>query len=180
MEILQLRVVLDHDQQVFRDIEMEPGGTMDEIHEAILVAFQLDNDQMASFYESDEQWNKGAEIGLMDMGTSEEPIAIMSQTDIPDDLNQGDRYLYVYDFLNLKIFYVECMGKTSVVDGVDYPRIAMTFGEMPKSNDAHDLESLLAGIEEPSEMGATAEESADEEWDESDSFENLDDYEDFH
>ena len=80
MEILQLRVVLDHDQQVFRDIEMVPGGTMDEIHEAILVAFQLDNDQMASFYESDEQWNKGAEIGLMDMGTSEEPIAIMSQT----------------------------------------------------------------------------------------------------
>lgn len=147
MDILKIRVVLDHDDQVFRDLEVELEGTMEDLHETILAAFNISNDQMASFYESDEQWNKGPEIALMDMGTSDEPVALMSKTAVEDKLEDRTRLLYVYDFLNLRIFYVEVIGMADKDATLDYPRVVLAYGEMPKVEDPFDMDSLMEGID---------------------------------
>lgn len=183
MSILKIRILLDHDEQVLRDVEVEHSGTMEDLHETILAAFNISNDQMASFYESDEHWNKGAEIALMDMGTNEEPVQLMSETAMMDKIQDRTRMLYVYDFLNLRIFYLEVIGMGEVNADLEYPQVVMAIGELPKMEDAFDLESLLEGVDpnESRDNVGTADDYLDDEddaWDEGGgSMENLDDYE---
>lgn len=177
--ILKIRIVLDHDDKVFRDIEIEDKGSLEDLHHFILEAFALDEGEMASFYQSDEQWNKGGEIALLDMGTSDEPVELMSEAPLNTKTALRERLLYVYDFLNLRIFYVETIDALKKEKGVSYPRIIMAYGEMPKSENSFDLESLLEGIDpvDKSKEHHAIEDDLDV-WDESDdTMDNIDDYE---
>ena len=63
----KFRVVIDIEEDVFRDVVILENQNFEELHHAIVHAFGFEGDQMASFYMSDEQWEKGEEIGLIDM-----------------------------------------------------------------------------------------------------------------
>jgi hypothetical protein len=66
-EIVKLRVILDVEADVFRDVEIARDATLLALHEAILAAFGWAGDEMASFYRSNESWERGAEIPLLAM-----------------------------------------------------------------------------------------------------------------
>jgi hypothetical protein len=185
MDILKIRIVLDHEEQVFRDIEIENEGSMEDLHEAILASFNIPNDQMASFYESDEHWEKGPEIALMDMGTSEEPVKLMAESSIADTLQERSRLLYVYDFLNLRIFYVEVIAMGTHDSSKEYPQLIMALGDLPKMENPFDLESLMEGVDLDESRDNTLvpktddwDDSLDDDWeDDSGAMDNIDDYE---
>ena len=67
VNIFKFRVIVDTEQDVFRDIEIETDATFEHLHDAVLDAFDFESGEMASFYMSNEQWEKGLEIPLMDM-----------------------------------------------------------------------------------------------------------------
>jgi hypothetical protein len=178
MEIIKLRIVFDSKEEVFRDVEMSNEGTLEDLHEAILASFGMKNDQMASFYISDDQWNKGDEYVLMDMG---EGAVLMKEGSLVEFTEISDRLLYVYDFMNLKIFYVEVIGHPEPVNGRKYPYLLMALGNMPQEVDDLSYEGLIDGIEEEEgdHHGKYSDsEEEEEEWND-DSFENLDDYEEY-
>lgn len=177
MEIIKLRIVFDAKEEVFRDVEMSNEGTLEDLHESVLAAFGLANDQMASFYISDDQWNKGDEYVLMDMG---EGAVLMKEGPLLEFTEIGDRLLYVYDFMNLKIFYVEVISHPEHKVEREYPFLVMAFGDLPAATDDTSFEGLMAGIEEEEgdHEGYYSDHDDEEEWDD-DSFENLDDYEDY-
>jgi hypothetical protein len=66
-EIVKLRVILDAEADVFRDVEIGLDAPLLALHEAILGAFGWAGDEMASFYRSNESWERGAEIPLLAM-----------------------------------------------------------------------------------------------------------------
>ena len=72
MKTYVFRVVADIEEDVFRDIEILGSQNFEDLHDMIIESFDFTGDQMASFYMSDENWDKGEEIGLMDMGFGEE------------------------------------------------------------------------------------------------------------
>ena len=55
-KIAKLRVILDTEQDVYRDIEISTDSTLLHFHNAILDAFGWSPGEMASFFESDEHW----------------------------------------------------------------------------------------------------------------------------
>ncbi|MEP3969506.1 MAG: hypothetical protein ABJM08_10870, partial [Nonlabens sp.] len=59
--IYRIRVLLDANDDCFRDIEIDANSTLEEFHNVIVQSFQLEGDEMASFYASDEEWNQGEE-----------------------------------------------------------------------------------------------------------------------
>ena len=69
--IYRLRVILDVREDVFRDIEIQGADTLEDLHNAIVQAFSLEGQEMASFYLSDEEWNQGEEISLFDMSVGD-------------------------------------------------------------------------------------------------------------
>jgi hypothetical protein len=68
VNIFKFRVIVDTEKDVFRDIEIETDATFEAFHKAVLDAFDFEEGEMASFYMSNESWEKGLEIALMDVG----------------------------------------------------------------------------------------------------------------
>ena len=66
-QILRLRVILDTEEDVFRDIEIQTDAPLMHLHFAVLDAFGWEAGEMASFFQSDESWSRGQEFPLMDM-----------------------------------------------------------------------------------------------------------------
>jgi hypothetical protein len=133
VNIYKFRVIIDTEEDVFRDIEIETDATFESFHTAILDAFDFEAGEMASFYMSDDTWSKGLEIPLMDMGGEKGKKNLsMSATKLNEMITQpSEKILYVYDFLRMWIFYVELVEIKKDLPSTIYPRVAMVYGDAP-------------------------------------------------
>jgi len=189
MKTFVFRVVVDTEEDIFRDIQIREDQNFEQLHESIIIAFGFQGDEMASFYMSNEMWEKGEEIGLMDMGFGEgegQGPATMKSTLIGNKINDDhQKILYVYDFLKMWIFYIELIDIKDETEG-EFPRVVREFGPDPDEN-SKGFADLMDGIleEDPapkkkSEYDAFQSELDDilgeDEEDEMGGFENIDDY----
>ena len=143
VNLFKFRVIMDSEQDVFRDIEIETESNFDALHKAVLDAFDFEQGEMASFYLSDEEWSKGLEISLMDMGGVDEDSLSMSTTILSDMvMKPGDKILYVYDFMRMWIFYIELMEVKKDKPSTIYPRVALAFGDAP-SQDSKEFQDMF-------------------------------------
>jgi hypothetical protein len=143
VNLFKFRVIMDTEQDVFRDIEIETESNFDALHKALLDAFDFEQGEMASFYLSDEEWSKGLEISLMDMGGVDEDSLSMSTTILSDMvMKPGDKILYVYDFMRMWIFYIELMEVKKDKPSTIYPRVALAFGDAP-SQDSKEFQDMF-------------------------------------
>ncbi|MBK7945946.1 MAG: hypothetical protein IPJ85_11870 [Flavobacteriales bacterium] len=156
MRIYRFRVLIDHTSEAFRDIEIGSDHTFLDFHNAIKDAFAFIGQEMAAFYVSDENWDKGAEIPLADMGFAEEGHvpALMPDVRISDHMRSTtQRFVYAYDFLHMWLFMVELIGAGEPEEGISYPRMVLSMHEAPDEHSKED--DLTAGIleEDPYAMG---------------------------
>lgn len=140
MKALKLRVILDAKEDVFRDIEIKPEQSLEELHQTIVQVFALNPGEMASFYKSDKEWNQGEEIPFMDMGMSKQPLTEMRSIQAKDILtNDQPTLIYVYDFLNMWTFYVEYIEHVELETDDDYPRCTFNYGSRPEEAPSKDF-----------------------------------------
>ncbi len=148
MRIYRFRVLIDHPSEAFRDIEIRSDQTFLDLHKAIKSAFGFIGQEMACFYVSDQEWNKGPEIPLADLGfgqDGEAAPALMNEVEISDHLRGTDqRFIYAYDFLYMWIFLVELIQASVAEAGVEYPRVVISMGIAPDEHSKE--EDLSAGI----------------------------------
>lgn len=140
MSIYKLRVLAEGEKEIFRDIEIKSTQNFEDLHEMIVASFGFDGSQMASFYISDDSWNKGQEIALFDVGAEDgeiDKILVMSEMNINTITNcLGDHLLYVYDFLNINNFFIELIEIQVKEEAEFYPRVVYSQGEIEiKMND---------------------------------------------
>lgn len=133
IQILKLRIILDTEADVFRDIEIAMSAPLEHLHSATLDAFGWDNAaEMASYYRSNESWDKGDEIPLMSMSPELPNMETTSVGDLLPDLNA--RGVYVYDYLRMWCFFIEPLTIEDAQENTDYPRLMMEFGTPPNPN----------------------------------------------
>lgn len=176
---LRLRVLVDTegDGNVFRDIEMPANASFEELHLAIQDQFDFDNSQMASFYESDEDWERGDEIMLMDMSMDDKQvIRLMRDTLIGELLSKPEqKMLYIFDFLVMWTFFVEVVSVGSFSEDVEYPNILLSVGDAPDQN-SKSAEDLFGSMKSEMMPGMDHEDEDDEEYDEFDMDNNYPSY----
>lgn len=139
MQGLKFRILLDSEAkaEVFRDIVISDSSDFETFYRAIISAFELKGDQMASFYVSNEAWDKGHEINLMDMSYDDDaldqPANIMSKAIIKDFIaSVNQKFILIYDFLAMQIFLIEL-----IETGLPNPsnaELALSVGEAVKSS----------------------------------------------
>ena len=157
MNVFRFRVLLQHENEdIFRDVDLLPTSNFQDLHNCIQDAFEFDNSQMASFYLSDDDWVKGEELTLFDMNEpgAEEEIRMMDEAILDKTLaGEGDKLLYVFDFMNLWTFHVELVQILKASSNIDYPAIINLVGKVPNQySKAAAMQSeeavLLAALEE--------------------------------
>lgn len=140
--IYKIRIILDAEEDVFRDIEIRQSNSLEELHNAITQAFGFLGNEMASFYTCDDDWNQDEEIVLFDLGDGTGSARLMSDTFLENIISaQNPKLIYVYDFLTMWTFFVELADIVEKEDGRAYPNLLFSFGEIPESPPEKNFES---------------------------------------
>lgn len=140
--VYKFRVILDAEDDVFRDIAILKEDTLEDLHNAIVNAFGFDGLEIASFYTCDNQWNQENEISLFDTGDVIGEQKIMSDYPLSEILNkENTKIIYVYDFLNMWTFLVELAAIEELTIGNIYPETLFSHGEMPNDAPEKDFEA---------------------------------------
>jgi len=140
--IYKIRIILDTEEDIFRDFEIEATNTLEDFHNSITQAFGFMGNEMASFYTCDSEWNQDTEIALFDMSESGSNTRLMNETLLSDVLTeQSPKLIYVYDFFSMWTFFVELADVVAKEDGRSYPNILFSFGELPDAPPEKKFES---------------------------------------
>ena len=176
----KFRVLLDNpnNEEIFRDITISSENTFSEFYDIIIDSFFFKGDQLASFYVSNNSWDKGREISLMDMDTSDGPESplTMSDTILKDIVKLDDqKFILVYDFLKMWCFLIELVNITS--ETINTPSIDLSIGISPKE-DSREVDLGDSLTESSQDLGSDFDDIFNEFEDEDDfgGFENIDDY----
>mgnify|MGYP003606834190 CR=1 FL=1 len=129
--VYKFRVILDTEEDIFRDIAILENDTLEDLHNAIVNSFDFDGLEIASFYTCDEQWNQEEEISLFDTGDIVGEQKTMSDYTLSEILNkENTKIIYVYDFLNMWTFLVELAAIEDNIAGETYPCTLFSHGNM--------------------------------------------------
>lgn len=135
MATLKFRVLLDSDknEEVFRDILINQEDNFETLYRTILASFNFEGKEMGSFFMSNDNWDKGHEISLMDMRYSDEEEdlpSVMKDAKLSDFMEFDDqKIILVYDFLRMWIFLIELIERTEEV--LTTPKVALSIGIAP-------------------------------------------------
>lgn len=158
----KIRVILDVKEDVFRDLIVSEKIHLEDLHFTIAKSFGFKGQEMASFYEANNNWEQGDEIPLFDM--SEDGNSLSMSTCLIKNVFKkvGDKLIYVYDFMALWTFFVELSEITDHIED-DLPKIALSFGNTPDKAPKKEFkaEKLLDEFDE---------------FDDENDLENIDDY----
>jgi hypothetical protein len=178
MAVYRFRIIIEDNDDVYRDIDIKAAQTFEELHNTIQEAFKFDNKHAASFFVSDDYWRKHLEITLRkedlpltpeEIRLKVEPKKLMSEAKIAKYIETPhQRFVYVFDEKVQWTFLLEMMKITNEDAKAKYPLISKSIGTPPKQykqltviNDEDPADALLAAI-----MGGGKAKKADKKEDE--------------
>ena len=149
--IYLFRIVSDEDPDFFRDVVAEGSDTFLELHQTLQKNMAYDANQLASFFITNEMWEKEQEITLIDMMQDpNQGTPTMDQVTLDKYLSEiNQRMIYVFDFFAERAFYMELIEMEDQTSSKDTPFIAQEGGDPPPQL-AFDL---MADEPEPSRDG---------------------------
>ena len=158
----RIRVVLDTEEDVIRDIVLSPEQNLSTLHHNIVKAFNLEEGEMASFFASNDNWEQGEEISLVDFGAlSGSSARLMEKTSVRELLGKEEsKMIYVYDLLNLWTFFVELIQIDE--EKTDNIQIIKIVGERPEKAPSKSMESINLEEDMDDELGPDDDFSSEE------------------
>ncbi len=171
MAILRFRVYFEEDDSVYRDLVIRHTQTFFELHETILKAYEFDNKHKATFFRSNDNWQKGKEITL-EIYEKEyaAPPLLMKDTAVGTEIKiPNQKFIYLYDFNKNWSFLVELINVSKEESSKQaYPGVVRTEGIAPSQYGTKGLlGEKFADVEEKYDLTQGAE-GFGEEGDESD------------
>jgi hypothetical protein len=161
MAILKFRIYLEEDDAVYRDIVIRHTQNFQELHFAILKSYEFDSKHKATFYRSNDHWQRGRELSFekYDKTYVVDPL-IMNEVTIGSEIRDtNQKFVYEYDFEKHWIFLVELINVSKEESSkITYPSTSRTEGIGPQQ---YGTKSLLgdkfADIEEKYDLAEAAE-----------------------
>ena len=174
MAILKFRAYFEEDDSIYRDIAVKHTQSFLDLHFIILKSFEFDNKHQATFYRSNDKWQRGREISIekYDKAYKAEPL-IMAVTTVGSEIrNPNEKFIYVYDFTRNWTFLVELISVSKDENPkLTYPAIIRSEGIAPSQYgtksilgdrfvDVEEKYDLTKGVEGFSEEGGVADDDA--------------------
>jgi Fe-S-cluster formation regulator IscX/YfhJ len=134
MAILKFRVYYEEDDSIYRDVAVRHTQTFLQLHQVILRAYEFDSKHQATFYRSNDNWQRGREISLdkYDKAYKVDPL-LMDATPIGTEIRDpNQKFIYVYDFVKNWSFLVELINVSKEESGkLEYPAVVKSEGIPP-------------------------------------------------
>lgn len=187
MAILKFRIYFEEDDGVYRDVAIRHQQSFLDLHKIILKSFEFDDKHAATFYRSNDNWQKGREISLEQYNKSYKAAPLlMHETTIGSEIKDpNQKFIYVYDFVKNWSFLVELINVSKEENPkLTYPAVVRTEGIPPSQygtksllgekfadvEEKYDLTHGAEGFGEEGEEGTSSEEIGEETGTEGDDF----------
>jgi len=135
MAILKFRVYFEEDDAVYRDVAIKHTQNFKDLHFAVLKAWEFDNKHQATFYRSNDNWQRGREISFekYDKPYKAAPL-LMADTTIGSEIfDTNQKFIYVYDFAKNWVFLMELINVSKEESSkLTYPTVTRTEGIGPQ------------------------------------------------
>ena len=158
MAILKFRVYWEDDDSVYRDVVIKHMQTFFELHKVILKCFEFDNKHNATFFRSNDKWQRGKEITLekYEKKYEVEPLLMSNVTIGTEIRDPNQKFIYVYDFHKNWTFMVELINVNKEEDNkLAYPSCTRSEGIGPSQYGTKGLiNEKLAEIEEKYDLNS--------------------------
>ena len=183
MAVLKFRVYWEEDDAIYRDVLVKHTQNFQDLHTVILKAFEFDQKHDATFYRSNDTWQRGREISkeVYDRAYKVAPL-LMEETVIGTEIiDTNQHFIYEYDFVKSWSFLIQLIQviKNSDADmTLEYPLVSRIEGVGPMQYGTKGLlGEKFADIEEKYDLNEGAE-GFGEEGEEEDVSDDSDDTED--
>lgn len=182
MKELLIKVLLETQKTVYRDILVKENHTLLQVHALIKKSFDFNSNELASFVKEEDGWGNDTEYPLEDVMNSGKPtLDKVSVIEVLKDV--GDQLTYVYDYLNEWKFYLEVIEIEVNDTKLAEPKLLKRFGDAPKEDErsmnGDDAQSILLNAMMGDEFSEEDEDLFKDPFD-SGNMESLDDYEEYH
>jgi hypothetical protein len=134
MAILKFRIYFEEDDSIYRDVVIRHTQSFLQLHLVILKAYEFDNKHQATFYRSNDNWQRGREISLekYDKAYKAEPLLMESTTIGSEIRDPNQKFIYTYDFTRNWGFLVELINVSKEENGkLEYPALVKSEGIPP-------------------------------------------------
>ena len=172
MAVLRFRVYFEEDDSIYRDVVVKHTQSFLQLHQVILKSYEFDSKHQATFYRSNDNWQRGREISL---AKYEKPYKVlpllMEETPIGTEIRDpNQKFIYVYDFVKNWSFMVELINVSKEENAkLDYPAVVKTEGIAPSQYGTKGLAGdKLSEVEEKYDLKAGAEGFSTEKGDDDD------------
>lgn len=131
--MIKLRVTLESKEDVIRELIIDEKLNLEHLHKSIIQNFQLNEFEMASFYQTDSNLNLGKEISLFDTSETAGDKLVMNQVSITSLLHSSaTQLIYVYDFLKMWRFHIQFIENKKAGEGEDLISVGSMPNEAPE------------------------------------------------
>ncbi len=158
MAVLKFRVYWEDDESVYRDVAILHTQTFFELHEVILKCFEFDNKHQATFFRSNDKWQRGRQIVLekYDLVYKAEPLIMIDTTIGSEIKDPNQKFIYLYDFHKNWTFHLEVINVNKEEDYKEYPFCVRSEGIGPSQYGTKGLvNEKLAEIEEKYDLNTS-------------------------
>jgi hypothetical protein len=177
MAVLKFRIYFEEDDSIYRDVTIKHTQTFLQLQQVILKAYEFDNKHQATFYRSNDNWQRGREISLAvyDKPYKVAPL-LMESTPIGTEIKDpNQKFVFQYDFVKNWSFLVELISVSKEESSkIDYPAVIKSEGIAPsqygtkgiagdKLTEMEEKYDLKAGTEGFGTLGAEGAAVSDEE-----------------
>jgi hypothetical protein len=167
MAVLKFRVFFEEDDTIYRDIAIKHNQSFFELHKAVLAAYEFDSIHQATFYRSNDNWQRGRAISLEKYDDVDYPVdpLDMFDTNIGSEIRDTEqKFIYVYDFKKNWTFQIQLIGVSKEENSkIIYPTITRKEGIGPSQ---YGIKSILgdrfADVEEKYDLSSLGEGFSDE------------------
>ncbi len=127
--------LLSHEIKDFvRDIEIKSSQTFFDFHKAIQDDLNYDSSQIASFFLTNQLWEKEKEFILFDMSdVPNNKMIAMDLARLRDYVKDPkQRLIYTFDIFNERCLFIELIDSQNELNYFDYPAIVFSKGIAPQ------------------------------------------------
>jgi hypothetical protein len=136
MAILKFRISWEEDDAIYRDVMVKHAQHFSDLHHIILKAFEFDEKHDATFFRSNEKWQRGREISkaVYEKNYVVPPLMMDEVLIGSEILNTNQQFVYLYDFAKSWTFLIQLIQVIKNADAdmeLNYPMVSRIEGVGP-------------------------------------------------
>jgi hypothetical protein len=128
--IYTFRFISDEEESFVIDTNINHDQTFEQLHDIIQEKLDFDPSQLASFFVSNEEWEKLNEITLMEMEGTQ--AKLMENTTIDQFFSKkNERILYIFDYISERLFFGSLIRLIDAESPIPLPSVSKLEGKIP-------------------------------------------------